>query len=281
MSADAPEREALCLRDPAAENQELMRTMLLPGLLTAAQYNVRRRVEDVALFEIGRVFLDRGEGMLPDERQRLAAVCMGHARTSTWNLPDEYQEMDFYWLKGVLEQLCARLNVSGVSFERAEHASLHPGRSASVLVDGQEIGHLGEISTDVQSAYDLPAPACVLEIELGALLSKANLLAAYAPQPRFPAAMRDLALVVDQDEAHSGGKLIEAAESSAGELLESARIFDVYTDPERLGEGRKSVAMRLVFRDPDRTLTDEEVDGAMQRVINHMERKLNAEARTW
>lgn len=281
LTPEAPEREALCLRDPAAENQELMRTTLLPGLLAAAQYNVRRRVDTVALFEIGRVFLGRGEGVLPDERQKLAAICMGSSRVSTWNLPNEYQEMDFYWLKGVVEQLCMRLNVGDLRFERAERSSLHPGRSATVIVGGQQIGHLGEISREVQRAYDLPSPAVVLELDLDTLISKANLLAQYLPQPRFPAVNRDLALVVDQDEAHSGAHLIEAAERSGGDLLESVSIFDVYTDPERLGVGRKSVAMRLVFRDPDRTLTDDEVDEAMRGIIQHMERKLRAEARTW
>lgn len=281
LNATAPEREALCLRDPAAENQELMRTTLLPGLLQSAQYNVRRRVEDVALFEIGRVFLDTGEGALPEERQRLSALCMGSARMSTWNLPDEYEEMDFYWLKGVVEILFRRLHIADLTFERGEHDSLHPGRSARVLVDGEAVGHIGEISTDVQNAYDLPEPACVMELDLDLLLSKASLLAQYRPQPRQPAATRDLALVVEDDERHAGGRLVEAAEKAGGEYLENVRIFDVYHDPERLGQGRKSVAMRLTFRHPERTLTDEEVDEAMQRVIDHMERKLHAEARTW
>ncbi|MFP4249519.1 MAG: phenylalanine--tRNA ligase subunit beta [Armatimonadota bacterium] len=281
LNADAPEREALCLRDPAAEDQELMRTTLLPGLLQSAQYNVRRRVKDVALFEIGRIFLDIGEGALPEERQTLAAICMGSARTSTWNLPDEYEEMDFYWLKGVIEQLFHRLHISGASFERGEHDSLHPGRSAKVLVDGLAVGHIGEIAPRVQLSYDLPEPACVLELDLQSILAQASLLTQYESQPRQPAATRDLALVVEDDEKHRGAALIEAAEKVAGEHLESVRIFDVYHDRERLGEGRKSVAMRLTFRHPERTLTDDEVDEAMRRVINHMERKLNAEARTW
>ena len=281
LNPDAPEREALCLRDPAAEDQELMRTTLLPGLLQSAQYNVRRRVEDVALFEIGRVFLDIGEGALPEERQKLSALCMGSARTSTWNLPDEYEEMDFYWLKGVIEQLFNRLHITDPGFERSEHDSLHTGRCADVLVDGESVGHIGEIAPDVQNVYDLPDPACVLELDLDALLARADLLAQYEPQPRQPAATRDLAVVVDDDEQHNGASLVEAANTATGENLESTRIFDVYTDPDRLGEGRKSVAMRLTFRHPERTLRDEEVDEAVQRVIDHMERKLNAEARTW
>jgi phenylalanyl-tRNA synthetase beta chain len=130
-------------------------------------------------------------------------------------------------------------------------------------------------------SYDLPEPACVLELDLQATLAQASLLTQYESQPRQPAVTRDLALVVEDDEKHRGAALIEAAEKVAGEHLENVRIFDVYHDRERLGEGRKSVAMRLTFRHPERTLTDDEVDEAMRRVINHMERKLNAEARTW
>ncbi|NLO04224.1 MAG: phenylalanine--tRNA ligase subunit beta [candidate division WS1 bacterium] len=280
IGTDADERQALCLRDPAAENQELMRTTLLPGLLAAARYNVRQRVEDIALFEIGRVFTDIGAA-LPDEREKLAAVCMGSARTSTWNMPDEYEKMDFFWLKGVLEQLLRRLHISDVKFERSQHASLHHGRSAKILVKGEHVGDIGEAQPKVQSSYDLPEPTCVLEIDLKKLLRHARLLTEYKPQPRLPAAVRDLALVVDDDAKHTGGALVTAAEKSAGELLEDVTIFDIYKDPHRLGEGRKSVAMRLRFRHPERTLTDAEVDEAMGRVIKHMESKLGAEARTW
>ncbi len=277
---DACEREALVLRDPAAENQELMRTTLLAGLLDAAQRNVRQRVEDVALFEIGRLFFGDGSA-LPDERHSLAALVMGSARTSTWNLPDEYEKMDFYWLKGVLEQLMRRLHIAGVSFERGEHPSLHPGRTAQVLIDGEPVGVVGEISPQVQEAYDLPEPACVLEIDLDAVLARARLLATYEPLPRLPAAIRDLALVLDDDDRHSATRVVEATRAAGGELLEHVEVFDVYADRERVGEGRKSVALRLSFRHPERTLTDEEVDEAMGRITQNLGSKLRAEVRTW
>ncbi len=278
---DARERETLCLRDPAAENQELMRTTLLPGLLSAAQRNVHQRVEDVALFEIGRVFIDRGELQLPAEEKRLSAITLGSARTSTWNLPDQYEKMDFFWLKGVIEQLLERLHIKDASFERAEHPSMHPGRTARIIVDGEAVGYIGEAAPDVQKTYDLPEPAVLVEIDFDTLLDHAHLLAQYEPQPRMPAAIRDVALVVNDDEKHTAARLVNVAEQHGGEFLQEVRVFDVYTDAERLGENRKSVAMRLTFRHPERTLRDEEVDEAVNRITNQLRRKLGAEVRTW
>ncbi|MGD9495487.1 MAG: phenylalanine--tRNA ligase subunit beta [Armatimonadota bacterium] len=280
FDADAEQRRALRLRDPAADGQDLMRTTLLAGLLTAAQRNVRQRVRDVALFEMGRVFL-AGDEKLPLERRRVAALVMGSARSSTWNLPDEYEKMDFYWLKGVVEQLCARLHVSTLDFERGDHPSLHSGRSARVLIDGKPIGDLGELSPRVQEAYDLPEPACVFELDLDALLVRASVVATYRPLPRLPAAERDLAVVVADDDQHCAARLTEAVRDAGGERLESVEVFDVYVDPERVGEGRKSVALSLTFRHPQRTLTDEEVEQAMQRITDHLRRRLGAEIRTW
>ncbi len=280
LGEDAEERRALRLREPAAENQELMRTTLLPGLLSAARHNVRQQVKDVALFEVGRVFI-AGEEKLPEERLMLGAICMGSARTSTWNLPDEYEKMDFYWLKGVLQQLCQRLQVEDVSVERGEHPLLHGGRTARVRLGGEPIGVIGEVSPEVQDTYDLPEPACVLELELAKLLGRASLLGTYRPQPRFPAATRDLALVVDDDDEHTGGRLLAVARGAGGDCLESVEIFDVYVDPERLGEGRKSVALRLVFRHPERTLTEDEVEEAMEDIQTHLARTLGAQVRTW
>ncbi len=280
LAENAPERRALRLRDPAAENQELMRTTLLAGLLAAAQRNVRRRVEDVALFETGRVFIPRDAG-LPDERQRLGALVMGAARTSLWNLPDNYEQMDFYWLRGVLEQLAARLHIADLRFVRGRHDSLHPGRTAELLIGRTRLGVIGEVAPAVQAGYDLPKPAVACELDLDLLLEHASLLATYRAQPRYPAARRDLAVVLDDDEQHTAARLIEVTRAAGGELLESVTIFDVYYNAERLGEGRKSVALSLSFRHPERTLTDEEVETAMASIRRALASKLGGEVRTW
>jgi len=311
---DAPERSALCLRDPMAEDQNLMRTTMLPAMLDAARSNARQRVADVALFEIGRVFLPSGTeqvpsgalalrhgaargaegkpsaekeegltgaGELPEERRRLAAVAMVSAMTSTWNLPEGAAEVDFYWVKGVIEQLCDGLAIEDVAFGRAEHASLHPGCCATLIVAGEEAGAFGEVAPEVQEAYHLPRRAYVMELDLEALMKHARLHVQYQPLPRLPAALRDLALVVPDDEVHSAATLTEATRQAAGEELESVNVFDLYRDPERVGEGNKQIALRLSFRHPDRTLTDEEVDALMQAVTDRLEQDFNARVRTW
>jgi phenylalanyl-tRNA synthetase beta chain len=280
LPQDATERSALCLRDPMAADQNLMRTTMLPAMLDAARSNARQRVADVALFEIGRVFLPRGGG-LPEERRRLAAVVMGGAMTSAWNLPDGAARVDFYRLKGIIEQLCDALGIRDVAFGRAEHPSLHPGCCATLIVAGEEAGVFGEVAPEVQEAYHLPRRAYVMELDLEALMKHARLHVQYQPVPRLPAALRDLALVVPDDEQHSAAALAVAVRQAAGEELESAEVFDLYRDPERVGEGNKQIALRLSFRHPDRTLTDEEVDALVQAITEHLERELGARVRDW
>ena len=143
----------------------------------------------------------------------------------------------------------------------------------------ERIGIMGEVAAAVQEAYDLPTRAYVFELELDPLLDVAQPYRQYDPLPRFPAALRDLALVAPDDDAHSAAALEAAIREAGGEWLWKVAAFDLYRDPERLGEGFKSVAFRLTFRAPDRTLTDEELDQAMERIAQHVEQKLGARIR--
>ena len=280
LPADAPERNALRLRDPMSAEEDLMRTTMLPSVLRAARHNARQRVRDIALFDIGRVFLP-GDGPLPHEPLRLAVLATGSIMTSRWNVPEEQAEVDYYWLKGVIEQLARALYIEELDFERTEHPSMKPGICAAVLLGGERIGVLGEVSDEVREAWDLPGATFIAEIDMEALVGAANLQAHYRPIPRLPAALRDLAVVVPDGDAHSAAALEEAVRASAGEALESVEVFDVYTDDERLGAGNRQVALRLSFRLPDRTLTDAEVDEAMQTVTDHLARTLGAKVRSW
>jgi len=297
LAADAPERSALRLRDPVNADEDLMRTTMLPALLEAARENVRQRVQDVALFDLGRVFLPaaRAQGEpsageqpeteapvgLPEERRRLGALVMGQVVTSAWNLPAEVAQVDFYWLKGLVEQLCRSLGIGEVAFERAEHPTLHAGRSARLLVSGEQVGAFGEIAPEVRAAYDLRHAAYALELDLETLFRHAQLHARYQPVPRLPAVLRDLALVVPDDEQHTADALTAAVRQASGEELESVQVFDVYVDAGRLGAGNKQIALRLSFRHPDRTLTDDEVDGLMQAIAEELGRELGARVRDW
>ena len=309
--ADAPERNMLALASPMIAEQSHMRTTLLPGLLAACEANVHQRIGDVALYEINPVFLPQVGQELPHEEKRVAGVIMGNAWTSAWKSGAEMSPVDFYWLKGIVEQLLAGLNVGEVAFERGEHPSFAVGRCAEVFLPplapppgvspsrlegggvgavspsplvergpgGEVIGHLGEIAKSVQAAYDLPGRVYAFELNLEALLECACLLRAHAPLPRFPAALRDVALLVADDEAHAAARIAEAIRAAGGEHLRSVNAFDLYKDEQRLGPGKKSLAFGLEFRAADRTLTDEEVDAAMAAIVAHLQAAMGAEVR--
>jgi len=272
-------RDFVALANPASSDLTVMRTTLIPGLLTAAANNARQRVSDVALYEIGTVFFPQDEQLLPGQRQHVAAVMMGSPVTADWNMPAEQVQVDFYYMKGIMAQLCQGLGVPELNFVRLEHSTFHPGKCAQVRLGDETVGLVGEIAAEVAEAYDLPDSACAFELDLDMLLERAVLYTTYQPVARFPAAERDLAIIVPDTDEFASVQLIEGIEQAAGEFLESVTPFDVYADPQQIGTGRKSIAFRLVFRTEDRTLTDAEVDAAMSAVHSYMEDEIGAEVR--
>jgi len=278
-SQDDACRDFLELANPASSDLTVMRTTLLPGLLTAAARNARQRVRDVALYESGTVFFPQYEQSLPRERQHVAAVMTGSPLTADWNLSGEQAQVDFYYMKGIIEQLCQGLGVHELSFVRQKHSTFHPGKCAQVLLGDETVGLVGEIAADVVEAYDLPDGVCAFELDLDMLLERAVLHTTYQPVARFPAAERDLAIIVPDNDEFASARLIEGIERAAGEFLENVTPFDVYSDPQQIGAGRKSIAFRLVFRAEDRTLTDAEVEAAMSAVHSYMAEEIGAEVR--
>jgi phenylalanyl-tRNA synthetase beta chain len=266
---DDPRAGAVTISNPLSEDQSVMRTSLLGSLLDVARGNLARGAERVALFESARVYLPPdgiGDGPLAGdfpgrrpapfaEPHRLGCLAVGELAPPSWR--GGGTAADFFALKGVLEGLAARLGV-GLSFEPAAEPFLHPGRAAAVLVEGVAAGWLGEVHPLVCRAWDVDS-AAAFEVGLAALVA-----ASPAWQEEFedltthPAVLQDLAVVVD--DAVPGAEVRAAVLAGGGELLRSAEVFDLYQG-EQLGEGRKSLALRLEFRAADRTLTDEEVAG--------------------
>ncbi len=271
-------RDFLELANPASSELTVMRTTLLPGLLTAAARNARQRVDDVALYEIGTVFFPRNKQSRPSERQHVAAVMTGSPLTSSWNLSGEQARVDFYYLKGVIEQMCEGLGVCELSFVRQKHTAFHPGKCALVQLAGEPLGLVGEVASEVAEAYDLPQSICAFELDLDTLLEHATLYRTYQPVPRFPAAERDLAVIVPDSDEFASARLIDEIKRAGGVFLQSITPFDIYADPQQIGVGRKSIAFRLVFRAEDHTLTDAEVDAAMSVIHSYME-EIGAEVR--
>ncbi|WP_127510057.1 phenylalanine--tRNA ligase subunit beta [Paenibacillus humicus] len=265
---------------PMSEDRSVLRTSLLPQLLETATYNRNRKNPDLAVFEIGTVFHTDEEALtaLPHEKHRLAVLLTGALRGASWNR--KAQKADFYDAKGVLESVFAALGLSGsVTYEADSPEHLHPGRTAAVKLHTelgeQTIGYVGQLHPEAQQAEDLD-DTFVAEIDLDVLYDAADRSIVYRTLPRYPAAERDIAVTVDA--GVPAAALTAAVKEAAGELLESVRVFDVYTG-EKLGAGRKSVALSLVYRHPERTMTDEEVAGLHAKAVAELEQSFSAELR--
>jgi len=270
----------IALAMPMSEERSVLRTTLIPSLLESAAYNLNRKNNDVALFEIGNVYHTDETTLtrLPNEKPRVALLLLGNRRSAAWNRTAE--PIDFYDAKGILEQAFDRLGLTGrISYEAAQPAGFHPGRTAAIVIrterGSETIGYVGQVHPETQKEFDLP-DAYVAEIELDSIYEYADSRIEYRVLPRYPAIERDIAVVVDRGVA--GGALTEAIVASAGELLESVEVFDVYTG-ERIGNDKKSVALSLVYRHAERTLTDEEVAEAHASVLSKLEQSYGAELR--
>jgi phenylalanyl-tRNA synthetase beta chain len=269
-----PRAEAILLANPLSEEQSAMRTTLLGSLLDVASRNIARGTDSVALFEAAQVYLQLdavGEGPLAGvfsgrrparfaEPHRIGCLAVGPLVERSWRGGGE--PADFFALKSALEALAGQLGVV-LNFEPAPEPFLHPGRSAAVEIAGVPVGWIGEVHPLVCREWDLEA-AVGFEIATAALVGAATLgEEIYEDVTTFPAAYQDLAVVVPTEVPSS--EVREAILVGGGELLHSADVFDLY-EGEQLGEARKSLALRLEFRAPDRTLTDAEV-GALRDSI--------------
>jgi len=276
LPQDSPLRSALKILNPLSEEHSIMRTLLLPGLLEVLARNYHRsRVKDGAIFEMGRVFYPKGEGVLPEERPKLAAAAMGRT-PGGWS--GAGREMDFFYLKGVLENLLRALKCGPAVFAAAPgEAGFHPGRSAYVEVEGVRVGVIGELHPDTAERFELPEKVAAWEIDLSRLLEVSGRPTVYTPIPRFPAAERDIAVVLGEEVP--AAEVEKAIWEAGGELLRGVHLFDVYRG-EQIPAGCKSLAFSLVFYAPDRTLTDEEAAAGVEAVEKELARRFGARLRS-
>lgn len=264
---------ALRLANALVVDESLLRPSLLPGLAAAVARNAARRNLTVRLFEAGSCFLPSGE-VLPREPLRLAIALHGPV-PQEWHGPE--RELDFYDLKGVVETLLDALRTGEARFTPATDAApLHPGRAAALAVGGRSLGVLGQCGPEAARRLELPHPLLLAELDLAAILELAEPPAEVPEPARFPAVHIDLAVAVPEEVP--AADVIAAARGAGGDALEEVRLFDVYRG-EQVGEGRKSVALALTFRRPDRTLTDDEAVAARDAIAAAMAESLGAEVR--
>ena len=266
--------EGIELENPLRAEESLLRTAVLPGLLKAAAFNAGHGLPDVGLFEIGHIFLPPPEGQtLPDEREHLAVVLAG----TVFRLPHEpNRPVDGHDVVGRLETVAEALALADWQLEPGDAAGFAPGRAAVMVVDGAPVGAVGEIDPAVRATMGLTGPVAALEVNLSRLLDARRTERRSVTPSRYPASNIDLAFVVD--ESVPAGAARRTLAQAAGDLLEDIRLFDVFRS-DALGPNKKSIAFGLRFRARDRTLTDEEVGGLRQRLIDAMAKDHGASLR--
>ena len=250
---------ALRLANPMIREESILRRSLLPGLLRALAFNAAHRRPDVRFFELGHVFdAPRPGEQLPDERERLSVAIAGADATEAVR---------------VWRTLADSLRLQDVRLAPSTAPSLHPGRTATVTAGGAELGVVGEVDPAVVSAHELEGRVAWIDIAMDALLAAPRRSEVARPISRYPSSDIDLAFVVD--DSVPAGDVEATLAAAAGELLESIELFDVYRGAQ-VGEGKRSLAYRLRFVSPERTLTDADVAEARQRCITAAEQTLGA-----
>ena len=275
LGADHPLRRAVELANPLSTEQSRLRTTLLGSLLDVARHNRSRGTGTLRLFEAGAVYLPDGasSGQLPREPYHLGALLSGAARPATWR-DSAPRPVDFFTIKGVLAGLLDRLRVPWTVVPGAE-PFLHPGRAASILAEGEPVGWVGEIHPLVTAEWDLSDAVAAFELDLDAV--PVPLTERYHEVSGFPDVREDIAVVVA--DRVTAGEVLDAVRGAGGPLLAAVEVFDVYRDPERLGAGNVSLALRLTYRATDRTLTDQEVAQHREAIASVLQRELGGRIR--
>ena len=260
MPADSPLRDSLRILNPLGEDTSIMRTTVLPSMLEILSRNYNYRNRSAALYEIGKIYLKRPDGMA-DEPKIVSLGAYG-------------PEMNFFRLKGWVEALLNDLDVGKLTFEaESTNPSYHPGRCARVYAGGTEIGVLGQIHPEVAKNYGVDAELYCAELRFEAMFALKGGIPVYVPLPKFPSVTRDIAVVCDSD--IPVGKLSDCILANGGQYLKGCDIFDVYTG-HHIAQGKKSVAFSLTMRSDDQTLTDDHAEETVKAVLAALEKNFGA-----
>ena len=258
LPADDPRRNVVRLLNPLGEEYAVMRTQLYSSMLTVLSTNFNRKIPAARLFEASKLFIPK-DVPVTEQPEEIPAVCLG--------LYGEGE--DFFTLKGILESLFSRFGAA-VEYVPSAEPFLHPGRQAAAVLNGETIAVFGEVHPDTAQRYDIDTRVYVAQCRLLPLFAADNQVIRFRPLPRFPAVERDLALLCDA--ALPVAEIEKTIRACAGRHLESVLLFDVYRGAQ-IADGQKSVAYSLTFRSAEGTLTDEEVDTALNRILKNLKEK--------
>ncbi len=266
MPEDSALRKSVVISNPLGEDTSVMRTVALPSMMEVVARNVNFSNEDVRLFEMATVYVpNEGENVLPNENKVITLAAYGSGE-------------DFYSLKGVIENILEKAGIEKAKFVSfSEDKAYHSGRCAKIFTaDGRELGIFGQIHPLTAKNYDVNLPVYAAELSFDMIFEASDMTIDYKPLPKFPAVSRDFSFICDEN--LEVGAIEEVMEKAAGKLCEDVKLFDIFRG-EKIGDGKKSVAFRVILRAPDRTLTVEEADKVSNKIIKDLSFKLGLNIR--
>lgn len=273
---DSPLRKAVPIMNPLSDEYPLVRTTLLSSIFDNLARNLARKNDDVALFEVGSVFFPKALPVteLPDEVVKIAGAITGRRNAQGWNQANDM--VDFYDAKGIIEELLANLRVTRYTVEAGTYYAMHPGKTALFKKGRDVIATVGEVHPAVLSAYGITKPVYIFELDATTVMKYMAKDLKYKALPKYPATSRDLAMLVDVDV--NAADIEKAMTKAAGQNLTQITLFDVYTG-KQVEEGKKSLAFSLTFQSNDKTLTDAEIDPAIEKIVAKLQKDFNANLR--
>jgi phenylalanyl-tRNA synthetase beta chain len=272
LDKDDFRRNSVALLNPLVEEQSVMRTTLLPGILETAARNCSYRILSQKIFELRRVYHPKEGKELPDEPLTLAGLVTGQRYPEGWNQPRE--QVDFFDAKGVAENVLQDFRIQGVSFSNRDiEPFYHPGKACTLILDGKVLGTIGELHPAVQGSFSFERPVYYFEIDCERLFAASNETIAAVPPSRFPETFRDIAMLLAEEVP--AAEIVACIRSLNAKDIGGVEIFDLYHG-EHVPPGQKSVAVRVKYCSSERTLTDDEVTRSNQKVIDNLRNKLNA-----
>lgn len=276
IPADSPLRQAVPIMNPLTDEYPLVRTTLLSSIFENTVRNFSRKNEDIRLFEVAPVFYPKALPIAEQPREvlKLAGLIMGRRNALGWNQGKE--EVDFYDMKGIVEELLAQLSIANYTVEAGEHHAMHPGKTALFKKGREVIAAVGEVHPAVAAAFGIPKKMFIFEMDVKTLMKYTAKGFHCELLPKYPAISRDLAMLVDTDVA--AGEIEQTIVKNGGKFLREVTLFDVYTG-KQIAEGKKSLAFAIKFQSGDRTLTDEEADASFRNILSAVESKFHAELR--
>jgi phenylalanyl-tRNA synthetase beta chain len=267
-------RSFVKLLNPLSEDQSVMRTSLIPGLLSTVRLNSLRGQDDMRVFEWGKVYI-KGDGELPQEKQVLAALITGMVSTQEWY--QEPREADFFDIKGAAENILEELGIEKVEYKRnSPKEGFDPHEYARIFYSGSEIGAIGEVSKDVLKGYGVEKKAFILELCIDTLLSLVVWVRKFTPLTKFPSVRRDISIIINR--SIQSAMLVDIVKEKGTDLVESVDIFDLYQG-KQIAPQEKALAVRISYRSNKRTLRDDEVNKIHEGILEEIRRQTGGRLR--